>query len=386
MAKQLRDCVDLDFGSSSDNFCRVLLRARAEDPGDVTFHYALREKRALGGDRADLLGLLRRLGRNEAARESRQGAGRRAREPSDAPRLADRTLCETADRPSIFVRCARQDSNLRPLPPQGSALSPELRARGVSVAALCGADLEGGVVGHLHADVGEREAAAALVTRPTAFRRADLRVGIASPSSRARAVRGSLAAVVQARDRLLARVAALREADRALRQAGFGREDAVVDLDARSAACRPRSAELELLGAIGSPSPSRRAPPRLPAVVGVRQRARGCSPKTTSTRAPRARSPPWPRSASAGARVARGRRARARSQQEVVVGPSQHAQRRDHPRLRRQQQRLAVSPGASASTSFETIRWRYSSASGPAKRTNARGRSRATECIAMQLV
>ena len=27
-------------------------------------------------------------------------------------------------------KCARQDSNLRPLPPQGSALSPELRARG----------------------------------------------------------------------------------------------------------------------------------------------------------------------------------------------------------------------------------------------------------------
>src|SRR5678809_1148319 len=33
--------------------------------------------------------------------------------------------------------CARHDSNMRPLPPQGSALSPELRARGfVSVAAL----------------------------------------------------------------------------------------------------------------------------------------------------------------------------------------------------------------------------------------------------------
>ena len=30
-------------------------------------------------------------------------------------------------------RCARQDSNLRPLPPQGSALSPELRARGGEV-------------------------------------------------------------------------------------------------------------------------------------------------------------------------------------------------------------------------------------------------------------
>ena len=27
-------------------------------------------------------------------------------------------------------RCARHDSNMRPLPPQGSALSPELRARG----------------------------------------------------------------------------------------------------------------------------------------------------------------------------------------------------------------------------------------------------------------
>ena len=32
-----------------------------------------------------------------------------------------------------LVGCARQDSNLRPLPPQGSALSPELRARDRSV-------------------------------------------------------------------------------------------------------------------------------------------------------------------------------------------------------------------------------------------------------------
>jgi hypothetical protein len=29
----------------------------------------------------------------------------------------------------LFERCARHDSNVRPLPPQGSALSPELRAR-----------------------------------------------------------------------------------------------------------------------------------------------------------------------------------------------------------------------------------------------------------------
>src|SRR5262245_41134802 len=30
-------------------------------------------------------------------------------------------------------QCARHDSNMRPLPPQGSALSPELRARGTEV-------------------------------------------------------------------------------------------------------------------------------------------------------------------------------------------------------------------------------------------------------------
>ncbi len=35
--------------------------------------------------------------------------------------------------PGLSCECARQDSNLRPLPPQGSALSPELRARGGEV-------------------------------------------------------------------------------------------------------------------------------------------------------------------------------------------------------------------------------------------------------------
>jgi hypothetical protein len=39
--------------------------------------------------------------------------------------------------------CARQESNLRPLPPQGSALSPELRARGESsvAAEVCSSGL-----------------------------------------------------------------------------------------------------------------------------------------------------------------------------------------------------------------------------------------------------
>ena len=34
-------------------------------------------------------------------------------------------------------RCARHDSNMRPLPPQGSALSPELRALGTVSVARC---------------------------------------------------------------------------------------------------------------------------------------------------------------------------------------------------------------------------------------------------------
>src|SRR5439155_13556552 len=39
--------------------------------------------------------------------------------------------------PTIAWKCARHDSNMRPQPPQGCALSPELRARGrLSVAAL----------------------------------------------------------------------------------------------------------------------------------------------------------------------------------------------------------------------------------------------------------
>src|SRR6187455_1506479 len=37
--------------------------------------------------------------------------------PSEKPRTS-----------GAFSRCARHDSNVRPLPPQGSALSPELRA------------------------------------------------------------------------------------------------------------------------------------------------------------------------------------------------------------------------------------------------------------------
>src|SRR5436305_12163924 len=36
----------------------------------------------------------------------------------------------TATGAAIGLQCARHDSNMRPLPPQGTALSPELRALG----------------------------------------------------------------------------------------------------------------------------------------------------------------------------------------------------------------------------------------------------------------
>jgi folate-binding protein YgfZ len=52
-----------------------------------------------------------------------------------APRFP-KTRCSTSKAQRRGTRgCARHDSNMRPLPPQGSALSPELRARGESVAA-----------------------------------------------------------------------------------------------------------------------------------------------------------------------------------------------------------------------------------------------------------
>ncbi len=54
--------------------------------------------------------------------------------------------------------CARHDSNMRPLPPQGSALSPELRARGgqCSGRAIASPTRSSASSGHFGADVAER--------------------------------------------------------------------------------------------------------------------------------------------------------------------------------------------------------------------------------------
>jgi hypothetical protein len=57
------------------------------------------------------------------ARRRRTDNRRKSRYAHDFPRITSYGM----------PRCARHDSNMRPLPPQGSALSPELRARGVLV-------------------------------------------------------------------------------------------------------------------------------------------------------------------------------------------------------------------------------------------------------------
>ena len=282
-----------------------------------------------------------------------------------------------------LARCARQDSNLRPLPPQGSALSPELRARGAaSVAALVRrrsrATASSGTSMRTYASATRRRATA-LVTRPTAFspsgsRRRGATVGLELQHAQA-AVR--VAAVVQPRDRLLARVAALREADRPLGQAGLGRQHAVVDLAAEARACR--------LGCGGARAPRRAigAPrARVEQLDGRARRSRRSGAALarrgrSSTCAPRARSRPSPRSACAAARAHAVAELGLGEQQEVV---GRRAAARAAARSRAPSASAAAprsdSPGASASTSFETIRCRKSAASGPATRTNARGRRR----------
>src|SRR5207253_4452575 len=55
----------------------------------------------------------------------------------DGPIRAEPAPASPRVRPTNPAKCARQDSNLRPLPPQGSALSPELRARGTASVATC---------------------------------------------------------------------------------------------------------------------------------------------------------------------------------------------------------------------------------------------------------
>ena len=179
-----------------------------------------------------------------------------------------------------------------------------------------------------------------------------------------------MAAVVQPRDRLLPRVAPLRERDVRLVEPGLGRQDRVVDLLAPGGDAGLDPDPLELVRAEGglelrvehlhgsgqlAGQPLRRR----------RRRASRCAPparsRTSRRSAPRSRvaRTASPSSGSVSSRKSSGPRRHTRS------GAISRA-------LRREQER--VDDLAAQVTSFESIRWRRSSASGPATRTYARGR------------
>ena len=66
-----------------------------------------------------------------------------------------------------------------------------------------------------------------------------------------------------------------------------------------------------------------------------------------------------------GAPAPAARPPRLGEEQEVVLGAAPDDEGGDDPRLRRQEECLARAPTGSASTSFDTIRFRYAAASGP---------------------
>ena len=149
-----------------------------------------------------------------------------------------------------------------------------------------------------------------------------------------------VAAVVQPRDRLLARVAALREGDVRRVEARLGREDPVVDLVTPARHARSRSGAARARRRRASARARRRAPR---ARRASRSRSRPRRRRRAPTRAPPARS-----------RTARAKRIRSELRAHGVAEPrlgqdagsrprraAQHDERRDHPRLRGQQQRRA---------------------------------------------
>ena len=213
--------------------------------------------------------------------------------------------------------CARQDSNLRPLPPQGSALSPELRARGTAVSVSAPGGPRPRARRRRAPRRGRRRArgpGTALVTRPTTSPsyRTSAAWRAASPSSSStRSVRFTWPRLLQPRERLLARVAALGERDGALVEAGLGREDALVDLAAPARGAGEDAQPLELLVGRRGVDDGVEHLDRGHAVVARRDPVaprRRRSPRC----APRARSRSARRSARASAGRARSRRARAR--------------------------------------------------------------------------
>ena len=226
-------------------------------------------------------------------------------------------------------------------------------------------DGEVGVVGNIGAQVAERDSRATLVIRPTTF--SPWRIsspGSAASISRTRSVRFTLPAVVQPRDRLLPRVAAFRERDVRLVQAGFRRQDRVVELLAprRDASLDPHP--LELLAG------KRRLEPRVehlcPGLAELDARDLSVLTEHDDRGVFLALDLDLGRELRAEQGRAHGFAETRFGQEEEVLGPSPDttsgAMRRD----------FGVSSSAwqgAAVTSFDTIRWRKSSASGPATPT-----------------
>ena len=209
----------------------------------------------------------------------------------------------------------------------------------------CGAARHGelGALGDLDADVGKSKA------RDGARHPADdalavsdlvcLSCGLAVELEHAeRAIH--VAPVVEARERLLARVAALREGDGPLVEAGFGREDALVELAAPARRAREDTEALELLvrglrGDFAVEHLHRRNP--------VVRRGNPFGAAENDRRGVRLGLDLALRREAHSRHVSADRLAELglRQEQEVVLATAPDEERRDHAALRREDQRLA---------------------------------------------
>ena len=153
-----------------------------------------------------------------------------------------------------------------------------------------------------------------------------------------------MAAEVQPGDGLLARVAALGQADRPLDEARLGRHDAVVELAAPARAARLDAQPLELVFVERLARGLRvQGLPRILAVLArARCRPAGSPPSTIAARVLLGRQLDLGGEARAlELRAERLAEPRLRGEQEVVVGATEDPERRNDPRLRREQKRVA---------------------------------------------
>ena len=217
------------------------------------------------------------------------------------------------------------------------------------------------------------------MTRPTTFP-SIRQLGVVLGQLRAldlehaqRAVHAS--AVVLARDRLLARIAPLLEVDRTRVEAGLGRKDAIVDLAAEARRPGADAQELELVVVDRRLECARRAP-RPQECRSPRSGSLRASPRTTTDECSSSSISHF-----AANRERSERRANALAEARPRSGGGSRRRHAGGPTSGAITRAFGVrrsashaSPIPSASTSFETIAWRYDAASGPRTPTKSRGR------------